>query len=581
MATNTEQATSDKIWLKNASTLHSTQLVAGEDETKANSQQGPKPAQTDLDNTDIEEVDVDDNKIQDVEAAEPPLQPSRTAESEKPFSSFTLWEKRVIVSVASFGGLLSPMTTNIYFPALNTIASDLHVTISKVNLTITTYMIFQALAPSFIGNFADNQGRRPAYIIGFAIYIVSNIGLAVNNSYAGLMVLRCIQSCGSSGMVTLMSAVVADVITSAERGSYIAFTSIGSILGPSIAPVLGGVLSQNLGWHSIFWFLVIWSGVFGCFMVVFYPETCRGIVGDGSLPPPKWNKSLISIHKEHQRKKQGQTIEIAQEVAVEKSAKKKSRFPNPIATLRVCLEKETAIILLFGGVIYAGFYAVSTTVSTQFRAIYNLNDTDLGLVFLPLAVGSIGAALTNGNLLDRNYRRHAKKAGLPLQRSKQIDMSNFNIERVRLEIGLPFLCAGSALFIAYGWLLDYEVHIAGPIIVLVFMGYCTLAGFNTMSVLIIDTHRSNPATASAANNLVRCLLGAGASAVANPMIEAMGRGWAFTFIGLVELALMPTLLAVMRWGPEWRRAEKRMVEERHKREDEKNARKAQERAAKT
>ena len=521
--------------------------------------------------THSEENRTDSNKIQDIEVVGQPLGKSNTAASDKPFSSFTLWEKRIIVAVASLGGFLSPLTTNIYFPALNTIAADLGVTITALNLTITTYMIFQGVAPAFMGSFADNAGRRPAYLIGFAIYIGSNIGLALNNSYAGLMILRCLQSCGSSGMVTLNAAVVADVITSAERGSYIAFTSIGSILGPSISPVIGGLLSQHLGWHSIFWFLVIFSSVFGLAILAFYPETCRGIVGDGSIPPPAWNSSLISIHKVRQQKKRGETNENQHEIVVEQKSKRKSRMPNPLATLRVCMEKETFIILIFGGLIYAGFYMISTTLTTQFRAIYNLNDTDLGLVFLPIAVGSVLAAFTNGNLLDRNYRRLAKKAGLPLTRSKQMDMTNFNIERVRLEIGLPFLSAGALFFIAYGWMLDFEVHIAGPIVIMVFLGYCALAGFNTLNVLIIDTHRSNPATASAAMNLIRCLLGAGASAVANPMIEAMGRGWAFTFVGLVELAAMPTLMAIMKWGPEWRREEKRKVEEQLRRKEEKDA----------
>lgn len=522
-----------------------------------------------------EEVAIDYNKIQDAEVLGQRLEMSSTTASEKPFSSFTIWEKRMIVCVASLGGFISPLTTNVYFPALNTIAADLGVSISALNLTVTTYMIFQGLAPSFIGNFADNQGRRPAYLIGFLIYIGSNVGLALNTSYAGLMVLRCLQSCGSSGMVTLATAVVADVVTSAERGSYIAFTSVGSILGPSISPVIGGLLSQHLGWHSIFWFLVIFSSVFALAILAFYPETCRGIVGDGAIPPPTWNKSLINIYNERQRKARGEGIDMQHEIAVEKDTKKKSRIPNPLATLRLCMEKETFIIVAFGGLLYAGFYVITTTITTQFHAIYHLNDTDLGLIFLPLAVGSIGAAFTNGNLLDRNYQRHAKKAGLSLRRSKQIDMMNFNIERARLEIGLPFLTAQALFFIAFGWMLEFEVHIAGPLAVLVFLGYCAFAGFNTLTVLIIDTHRSNPATASAALNLVRCLLGAGASAVANPMIDGMGRGWAFTFVGLVEFALMPTLLGVMKWGPEWRRQEKRKVEEQLRRREEKKAMKLQ------
>ena len=58
-----------------------------------------------------------------------------------PYSYFTTWQKRFIVMAASCGSLLSPLTTNIYFPALNTIAHDLDVSVSKINLSITTYMV--------------------------------------------------------------------------------------------------------------------------------------------------------------------------------------------------------------------------------------------------------------------------------------------------------------------------------------------------------------------------------------------------------------------------------------------------------
>lgn len=59
----------------------------------------------------------------------------------KNYSSFTAWEKRFIVFTATIAALFSPFTAQIYFPALNTIAKDLNVTNSKVNLTVTTYMV--------------------------------------------------------------------------------------------------------------------------------------------------------------------------------------------------------------------------------------------------------------------------------------------------------------------------------------------------------------------------------------------------------------------------------------------------------
>jgi hypothetical protein len=67
---------------------------------------------------------------------------SKSAEDKaKDYSSFTTWEKRFIVFTATIAALFSPFTAQIYFPALNTIAKDLHVTNSKVNLTVTTYMV--------------------------------------------------------------------------------------------------------------------------------------------------------------------------------------------------------------------------------------------------------------------------------------------------------------------------------------------------------------------------------------------------------------------------------------------------------
>src|SRR6202012_1585222 len=101
--------------------------------------------------------------------------------------------------------------------------------------------------------------------------MAANLGLALNNTYAGLLGLRCLQSAGSSGLVTLMQGTIADIVTSAERGKYIAITSLAGVLAPSIAPIAGGALAQHLGWHSVFWFLLILSGCYVVPLALFFP----------------------------------------------------------------------------------------------------------------------------------------------------------------------------------------------------------------------------------------------------------------------------------------------------------------------
>lgn len=189
------------------------------------------------------------------------------------------------------------------------------------------------------------------------LYIIANIALGAQNSYAGLLVLRCLQSSGISGTVALSNAAIADIITSAERGAYIGWASVGGALGPSLSLIIGGILSQYLGYHSVFWFLAILGGVFVILLLILFPETCRKVVGNGSIPPPKWSRSYLNYHNEKKRGNVGEAIDFSKrdELAKQRGLK----IPNPImATLVMVAELESGLLLLCMGLLYAGLYFI-------------------------------------------------------------------------------------------------------------------------------------------------------------------------------------------------------------------------------
>ncbi|KAJ5273060.1 hypothetical protein N7478_008185 [Penicillium angulare] len=404
----------------------------------------------------------------------------------------------------------------------------------------------------FIGDFADKAGRRPAYVVCFTLYTAANIGLALQDSYAALFVLRCLQSAGSSTTIALSSGVVSDVATVAERGSYMGFVTAGSLLGPSVGPVIGGLLAQYLGWRAIFWFLVIFSGAFMVPFLVFFPETARGVVGDGSILPQKWNMSLISYLKS---RKAGEEEEGSSTTL----KKQKLGFPNPFQTLAIVFQKDTSIILLCNAILFAGFYDVSATIPSIYNELYGLDDLQIGLCYIPFGLGATIASILNGKFLDFNYRRLAKRLDFPLVKNRFVDLQKFPIEKARLEIAFPLLTIGSLSIIAFGWCLDYGVHLAAPTTILFIMGLSLTGSFNTVSTLLVDLYPTQAAKATAANNFGRCLLGAGATAVIDLMLSAMGRGWCFTFVALVMLCTAPLLLVVISKGPQWRE-ERRLKE---------------------
>lgn len=495
------------------------------------------------------------NSVQECPEAAPETEQEarQSPQEEAVYSVIPKKQRAVIILVVAFSGLFSPLTSAIYLPAMPDIAKDLNVDTSLINLSITTYQIFQGLAPSFIGSLSDVKGRRLAYITTFSIYLVANLALALQNSYPALMVLRCLQSAGSSATIALASATVSDLVTRAERGTWLGYTTLGISLGPALGPVIGGLLNEYLGWHSIFWFLLIFSGVVTIIMVTILPETGRAVVGNGSVPPKKWNRSLLQWW----RVRKGQPLNGGQYFEEDRSTiQKPKKRPSPLSSLLILLEKEGGITLGFGAIFFAGYFMVMTTLSEQLTDRFGFSSAVTGLCYLPLGFGSLLSRWSAGKLFDLNFRRHARLLGLPLDLSRQQAIEIFPIERIRMEVCLPMVYISCGTVLAYAWTMERGSSLAGIEVVLFFMGLFFSGVQQGLNTLVVDTHPDIPATATAANNLFRCLVSAGATAVAPFMINRIGIGFTGVFISGVWLCFSPCLWLVMLRGKKWREEER-------------------------
>jgi len=145
-------------------------------------------------------------------------------------------------------------------------------------------------------------------------------------------------------------------------------------------------------------------------------------------------------------------------------------FSNP---LRILTYLDVMNLLVFNGIVYSIFYAVTTTISTLFQSTYPfLNETDTGLCFLTIGGGTVIGGLVTGTLLDRDYKKLreivVREASMDPENTVSTERvtrdENFPIERARMR-KIPFhLIVYATCCAGYGWCLEKEVNMAAPLV---------------------------------------------------------------------------------------------------------------------
>jgi MFS family permease len=507
----------------------------------SNEKQTPnKPAEQDVD----VEVTLED-RAGDRSGEE--LAQYETGRNAIPYSIFTSRQKALIVTLVSIAATFSGFASNIYFPAIPTIALDLHTTPELINLTVTSYMILQGLSPSIWGAVADVRGRRVTYIGTFLVFIGACIGLAETKHYYQLVILRCLQSAGSASTIAIGAGVIGDITTREERGGYMGIFQAGLLSPVAVGPILGGLFAQTLGWRAIFWFLTTYGAVFLALLIIVLPETLRSMVGNGSKPAKGLSNSLLA----HIQLRQHPPDPSALERWVSTASMKKKGTVDILGPIKIIFTKEVTFAIVFLSIYYTVWQMTIAILSTLFSDTYHLSEIQIGLTYIGNGAGSIIGTLTTGKFLDYDYRKFKKSFQGPL--------GDFPLERARLRT--LWLWSGLQIVatIVFGWTLQYKVHIAVPIICTFVLGWSATSIISVVNTFLVDIFPKKGASATAALNLLRCLMGAGGTAAALPVVGAIGVGWTFTMLVGVEIVSVGLVVLQMGWGPRWRR--RRRLEE--------------------
>lgn len=208
--------------------------------------------------------------------------------------------------------------------------------------------------------------------------------------------------------------------------------------------------------------------------------------------------------------------------------------------------------MLFMSLFVMANYAMLIPLQDIIRRTYHFNDLQVGLCYIPFAIGSVIGSTIVGKMMNWNYARVAKSIGVSADRKRGEDLRKFPIERARLDLMWPWTILAIITIIVWGWVVSSGTSLAAPLVILFLAGLGLSGPVSILTTLLVDLYPMSPGRVSSSFNLTRAAISAVGTAVVQFMIDAWGYGFTYLFMGLLVAVVSPVVLMVRIWGPKWR-----------------------------
>lgn len=314
------------------------------------------------------------------------------------------------------------------------------------------------------------------------------------------------------------------------------------------------------GFRAIFWFLVVLGGFATITISLFLPETLRCIAGNGSIPliGVRYQPLCEKIWQKRDTSIDSQDESLAPDTTTAGGSCAKVTWRVFLEPFLFLLEKDVACTLYFGAVIYTVWLMLTSSTSFVLTKYFGLNTLQIGLCFIPNGVGCIIGSVIAGRQLDSDFKAaeisYRYQWGLPPSYTlpKHEVPRNFPLERARLAQLASVVYIFIFAVLVYGFSLRPHATLALPLIAQFVVGYSSTAVLNLNNTLTVDLYPGKGASATAVNNLARCLLGAVGVSLTNVALEKTEPFILFLILSCITLLSASTAVVEWKFGMKWR-----------------------------
>jgi EmrB/QacA subfamily drug resistance transporter len=311
------------------------------------------------------------------------------------------------VSTALFCVQIDYFAMNLALPRM---ATDLNSSVTELQWVISVYMLALGACMVPAGRIGDIFGRRRALLTGIALFGLSSVCCALAPSAAMVIAFRAVQGLGAALIFPVSVSVLTNAFPPERSGQAIGFAYGIAGLGNAAGPLVGGLLTETVGWRAVFWLLVPFAVVSLVIGAKTIPETSdetaprrvdlAGLalitVGIGLFTiafdrAPSWGwLSAPAV---------GAFVVSVAVLAAFVATEKRVRWP--LVDLSMLRNRKFAVLVIAGTVANIA-YAVTVFLSTMnLQAVRGLDPLMAGLAFLGPSAGAALGGPVSGRLASR------------------------------------------------------------------------------------------------------------------------------------------------------------------------------------
>jgi EmrB/QacA subfamily drug resistance transporter len=315
---------------------------------------------------------------------------------------------RLLVTSLLTVSFLGALDHTIVSTSLSAIAGELGA-LDQLSWVVVSYTLAATVLLPIIGKLADTLGPRSVFLTSLALFVAASAACALSQDMVHLIIARAVQGLSSAGLQLISQTIVAIVTTPRQRPRLLSIIGAAFPIAILVGPVLGGVITDQLGWPWVFWINVPLGLVALALALVAIPKMERRARSSIDVPGAvTFTLGMVALVlavtwvTDPEKSKLALALLVTAGVLFAVFFVVETRASVPFLPLDLFRNRSVAAGIALAAIIGVGLFSVVSYMPTYVQMAYRITATMSGLVPIATVFGMLVSSLLTGWLASRS-----------------------------------------------------------------------------------------------------------------------------------------------------------------------------------